>query len=607
MHVTPIGRKFFSPGIIIRAFEYFCTSRTLYNKLRQDYALPSTRTLTRITSKVGKLEEGRFLKKVFENTTENQKLCIVMFDEIYVKMAMLFHGGTVFGKAVDEPTKLAKTVLGIMVVCLYGGPRFLSKMLPVANLNADFVKTEIGETIENIIAANGEVKVLICDGNRVNQRYFKMFATISSKPWLSESGLFLLFDFVHLIKSLRNNWLTDKTKEVIFYDNGVPKIAKWSHLVALYTLEASTIIKLSKLNEVSVFPKPIERQKVSTCLRIFCEETATALLTHPGMSNVEGREDTATFIKLVVQFWKIVNVKGLGADIRHNDPLQAAICDPEDERLTFLSTFGDMAIKMKTSSNKARVRQLTTDTANAMYQTCHGLVDLCKDLLSTSHIYVCLGMFTSDFIEKEYSKLRQGLGGTYFITVQQILEKLNMKKTSLLLSLNADVDTLDVLPGHQCSSCNSFNLNEEAIEIFDNLEELEKSLTIETKMGLVHIAGYVTRKDLDMSDEDLFDITTFYYDKFGGFTDELDRGHLNVPTDAAVQWSFFAYILFQCVKDFICRSSLSKIFLKISEHYKFGMKSHHCRILSNVFIKNFCLESTPRNSKETSLKVLKLS
>ena len=177
-----------------------------------------------------------------------------------------------------------------------------------------------------------------------------------------------------------------------------------------------------------------------------------------------------------------------------------------------------LPLQMKAISNKSRVRQLTTDTAKAIYQTCHGIVDLCKDLLSTSHTYVCIGKFTSDFIEKEFSKLRQGLGGTYFITVQQILEKVNMKKTSLLLSLNADVNTLDTPSGHQCSSCH-YNLAEDGIEIFHNLETLENSLAIDTKMGLVHIAGYVTHNDPDISEEELFDVTTFYYDKSGGYTE----------------------------------------------------------------------------------------
>ena len=41
----------------------------------------------------------------------------------------------------------------------------------------------------------------------------------------------------------------------------------------------------SLLNGVAVRPKPIERQKVSTCLKVFCDETYTALRSHPSLSN----------------------------------------------------------------------------------------------------------------------------------------------------------------------------------------------------------------------------------------------------------------------------------------------------------------------------------
>ena len=39
------------------------------------------------------------------------------FDEVYVKMAMLLHGGTILGKAVNNPDIVAKSVLRMMVVC----------------------------------------------------------------------------------------------------------------------------------------------------------------------------------------------------------------------------------------------------------------------------------------------------------------------------------------------------------------------------------------------------------------------------------------------------------------------------------------------------------
>ena len=52
----------------------------------------------------------------------------------------------------------------------------------------------------------------------------------------------------------------------------IKKVAKWSHIVALHKLESNQMIKMSKLTDIAAFPKPIERQKVSTCLKVFCEE-----------------------------------------------------------------------------------------------------------------------------------------------------------------------------------------------------------------------------------------------------------------------------------------------------------------------------------------------
>ena len=45
------------------------------------------------------------------------------------------------------------------------------------------------------------------------------------------------------------------------------KVARWSHLVELYKLEAEGLVKMLKLKEVYFYPKPIERKSVATCLR----------------------------------------------------------------------------------------------------------------------------------------------------------------------------------------------------------------------------------------------------------------------------------------------------------------------------------------------------
>lgn len=76
------------------------------------------------------------------------------------------------------------------------------------------------------------------------------------------SDTFLLYDFVHVMKCIRNNWLTEKCGELQYEFDGCIQVARWEHLKMLYNAESNSLVKLSKLNEVSVSPKPIERQKV---------------------------------------------------------------------------------------------------------------------------------------------------------------------------------------------------------------------------------------------------------------------------------------------------------------------------------------------------------
>ena len=47
--LTYVGEKKYEFDAIVRAFEYFALSRASYERLRQDFELPSIETLTRLT------------------------------------------------------------------------------------------------------------------------------------------------------------------------------------------------------------------------------------------------------------------------------------------------------------------------------------------------------------------------------------------------------------------------------------------------------------------------------------------------------------------------------------------------------------------------------
>ena len=333
MGMTFVGEKKYSIETTVRAFEYFALSRSTYNRLREDFELPSISTLTNLTSKVKSQDDESFIVNAFKNLPEDQKKWFIVLDEVYVKALLQYHGGILFGKAVNKPDQMANTVLSFMVVCLNGGPKFLTKMLPVKELDADFLFEQTNFLIDSLKKAGADITAVISDGNRVNQKFFKMFDTV--EPWRTRDNMFLLFDFVHLLKNIRNNWITEATQELNFTRGGKKETARWADLISLQKLESANLTKLSKLTEVSVTPKPIERQRVSTVLEVFNEKTIAALKAHSGVDE-DDVQGTIAFLEMILDFWKIVNVKGPYEDVNLRDPLRAPIRSPSDKNLDLL-------------------------------------------------------------------------------------------------------------------------------------------------------------------------------------------------------------------------------------------------------------------------------
>ena len=95
---------------------------------------------------------------------------------------------------------------------------FLSKILPISRLTSKFLSEQIDATHQAIASSGGKIKAIICDGNRTNPAFFKLYKIIPTKPWLTEQGTYLLFDYVHILKNIRNNWLTERMGVFEFED-----------------------------------------------------------------------------------------------------------------------------------------------------------------------------------------------------------------------------------------------------------------------------------------------------------------------------------------------------------------------------------------------------
>ena len=87
---------------------------------------------------------------------------------------LLYHGKQLFGESVDNPSLLAQTVLGIILICLNGGSgglKFLTKLIPISKSTSAFLFEQIELTVQAIASVPADVKAVICNGNRVNQTF----------------------------------------------------------------------------------------------------------------------------------------------------------------------------------------------------------------------------------------------------------------------------------------------------------------------------------------------------------------------------------------------------------------------------------------------------
>ena len=67
-----VQHQVYSPASLVRAFEYFCRSRSAFEAFRQAHQLPSMKTLSRITSKLENTTTLDFLKSVLDTLDPKQ-------------------------------------------------------------------------------------------------------------------------------------------------------------------------------------------------------------------------------------------------------------------------------------------------------------------------------------------------------------------------------------------------------------------------------------------------------------------------------------------------------------------------------------------------------
>ena len=475
---SPENRRY-SSYTTIQAMKFYLVSRSAYRLMRNVLCLPHPITLTRAlgdSQTVGSEALTSFLTELYaSNVSKFQSNCILLFDEVYVKPSLRFRWGHVVGYSVDFPEKLARTVLAFMLKPIFGGKSLIVRFLPVYKLDAEFLMRVFLQIIRQVEEAGVVVRGIMSDNLSVNGKLHKKlidnFESASSfkipHPNNQTRFLYLLFDSVHLLKSIRNNWITEKTQTLKFVPPGQTEemSAKWSDIKELHNLELTATIRRTAITEKAVYPTSFEKQNVGLVTQIFNDKTVAALAQ-------DDKQETASFIFNILRMWKILNNKSLTAYLHMNDNDRKPVTSIS--QLSFLRDVRDMFNNMSPVLGKVRKTTLTKETRSSLIQTLDGIVDLSETLLQDQNVeYILLGNLQSDDLEGEFGIYRQMFGGLYKISYEQILIAAKFRILSLFHTL--EVDCTDIF-NHSDTCCNS-PISENELDIIDDIHAMVDKLS----------------------------------------------------------------------------------------------------------------------------------
>lgn len=255
-----------------------------------------------------------YIKSKFKLLMQNDITVSLLVDEIHLKPYLDYKGGNIVGLA-NNSNEPATSAFAFMLSSVFSQYKDVVHVMPTKCLLAENLFDIIKRVIIGLEDIGFKVLSVITDNNAINKKAMSFFCSPSKlsivypHPVRTSSPLFFLFDSVHILKCIRNNWLGQKDERKCmmfpkFCYNGNHELdniqsAPFSSLHKLYALESQSLVKYCyKLTSKALSPTTFERQNVNLVLQIFNEYTIQGLLTLGKQECLPNYAEIAEYIQI---------------------------------------------------------------------------------------------------------------------------------------------------------------------------------------------------------------------------------------------------------------------------------------------------------------------
>ena len=227
--------------IIFSSLLYNCSPKW-YRLLRdsKNIILPSNSTIIRLTlsthmSPLIEQHDNNFIiyiKNKFKLLVQND-ITVSLLYEIHLKPYFDYKGGNIVSLS-DNSNEAATMAFVFMLSSVFSQYKNVVRIMPTKCLKAECLFDIIRCIIIGLEEVGFQALSIIADYNTINKKAISLFCSppklsiVYPHPVLKSQLLFFLFDSVHILKCIRNNWLGQKdpskcmVPHFVLYKNFMP-------------------------------------------------------------------------------------------------------------------------------------------------------------------------------------------------------------------------------------------------------------------------------------------------------------------------------------------------------------------------------------------------
>ncbi|KFM76813.1 Transposable element P transposase, partial [Stegodyphus mimosarum] len=412
---------------------FYLLSPQAYKFVRQsgNLILPHPSTIHKISSKLNvnpqkEADDMLFLAYAKQKACylkEHELYVSLMMDEIHIRPFLDYKSGDIVGIG-QEVDNLASSAHVFMIQSILCSFKDVVHILPSKKMTAEVLFTVLKKVIVGLEGIGFKVIVVVSDNNSINRRCISLFNNPLSNfvfphPVDATRPLFYAVDPVHIIKSVRNNWLNQKNPEQAMYfpnfDLSSNNVCTSSFLTLknMYEAESGNLLKYGyTISRKALWPTNLERQSVKLALQIFNQQVSQGLKELGVKHNLLKFHETSAYIKIFSSWFSIMNVKTPNKGVHSCDEFcKPLVWNESDRKFVFLNNFLDWLIKWK--DMKSDTGRLTKETLSALILTTTCMIELCRYCIGELNMsYFLPGKIQTDELEHRFSLYRR-MAGTH--------------------------------------------------------------------------------------------------------------------------------------------------------------------------------------------------